>query len=74
MAAENHPSGPRANIRDFYEELAVAKEESEGIDKGTSEFIRCLVASADYDSFYTVRVTHVYGGHEPLLITETKTC
>jgi hypothetical protein len=52
---ENDPTGPRATITNFYTELAEAKEY--GIeDPGTQEFIYCLVASADYDSFYSVMV------------------
>ena len=42
-------------INDFYAELAEAKETGFE-DAGTAEFIHCLVASADYDSFYSVMV------------------
>lgn len=52
---EKDPNGPKASITDFYTELSEAKET--GIDDaGTQEFIYCLVASADYDSFYSVMV------------------
>ena len=52
---EKDPNGPRASINDFYAELAEAKETGFE-DAGTAEFIHCLVASADYDSFYSVMV------------------
>ena len=52
---EKDPNGPQANIADFYSELAEAKETGFE-DPGTAEFIHCLVASADYDSFYSVMV------------------
>eukprot|EP00614_Pseudopedinella_elastica_P017793 CAMPEP_0172647040 /NCGR_PEP_ID=MMETSP1068-20121228/240549_1 /TAXON_ID=35684 /ORGANISM="Pseudopedinella elastica, Strain CCMP716" /LENGTH=196 /DNA_ID=CAMNT_0013461313 /DNA_START=58 /DNA_END=648 /DNA_ORIENTATION=- len=52
---EKDPDGPRASVGDFYRELAEAKEQG-GMDPGTQEFIHCLVASADYDSFYSVMV------------------
>ena len=52
---EKDPNGPRASITDFYSELAEAKDEGY-MDAGTQEFIHCLVASADYDSFYSVRL------------------
>mmetsp|Transcript_97564 Transcript_97564/g.278994 ORF Transcript_97564/g.278994 Transcript_97564/m.278994 type:complete len:104 (-) Transcript_97564:222-533(-) len=44
--------------KEFYEELADAKDvqarDPESCDAGTALFIECLVASADYDSFYKV--------------------
>ena len=52
---ETDPNGPRASITDFYAELAEAKDNGH-MDPGTQEFIHCLVASADYDSFYSVRL------------------
>lgn len=52
---ENHPEGPRASVRDFYQELQEAKDTGHE-DPGTAEFIHCLIASADYDSFYSVMV------------------
>jgi hypothetical protein len=52
---EKDPNGPRASIQDFYVELNAAKNEGQ-MDAGTQEFIHCLVASADYDSFYSVMV------------------
>eukprot|EP00618_Florenciella_parvula_P033359 CAMPEP_0119537996 /NCGR_PEP_ID=MMETSP1344-20130328/50532_1 /TAXON_ID=236787 /ORGANISM="Florenciella parvula, Strain CCMP2471" /LENGTH=170 /DNA_ID=CAMNT_0007580715 /DNA_START=32 /DNA_END=540 /DNA_ORIENTATION=- len=46
--------------KEFYEELADAKDvqarDPESCDAGTALFIECLVASADYDSFYKVMV------------------
>merc|ERR1719446_986926 len=56
---ERDPDGPRASITDFYAELAAAKGsygQEDNMDPGTQEFIYCLVASADYDSFYSVMV------------------
>lgn len=52
---ESHPDGPKASISDFYQELQAAKEMGSE-DQGTAEFIHCLIASADYDSFYSVMV------------------
>jgi len=52
---EDHPDGPKADIRDFYKELQAARETGFE-DPGTAEFIHCLIASADYDSFYAVMV------------------
>ena len=55
MLPEKDPNGPRASIQDFYAELSEAKDVGYS-DPGTQEFIHCLVASADYDSFYSVMV------------------
>jgi len=52
---ENHPDGPGATVTEFYRELKAAQE-CDFADEGTQMFIDCLVASADYDSFYSVMV------------------
>ena len=63
---EKDPNGPRASITDFYTELAEAKDTG-CMDAGTQEFIHCLVASADYDSFYSVRPCHRRDNHSCLI-------
>ena len=60
---EKDPNGPRASITDFYTELAEAKDTG-FMDAGTQEFIHCLVPSADYDSFYSVRLKKGYWGRK----------
>lgn len=52
---ENDPNGPRSKISDFYSELSEARAHG-GMDPGTQVFINCLIASCDYDSFYSVMV------------------
>ena len=53
-----HLEGLDCSIEEFYRDVKDAQHEDN--DEYLQYFIDCLLASADYESFYKVRFRHIY--------------